>query len=568
MITKYRLSLLAGFAFAPAFSFPVFAQPAPSAATDVLANAPIPADVADAFPEIAGSDVPFDTDYRVGSLVNGMRYIIRSNATPPERGSVRLWVDFGSVAESETERGFAHFIEHMAFNGSTNIPEGEMVRLLEREGLSFGADTNASTGFDTTIYQLNLPRNDVELLETALMLMRETAGNLTFDDEAVEREKGVILSERRVRDTYQLQSTVDRLGFLYPGSAVSERLPIGLIETLEAADGAALRALYERYYRPENMAIVVVGDFDADAVEAAIEGQFSDFAGAPRLDRPAFGPVEIGLAGQTSIFLDPALGESVTVSRHGSWLDESDTLASRREGLLRGVGYAIITRRMQRIARQEDPPFRGARLGTSSFFREGRTTTLSVQAADGEWRRALEAAQQEYRRALQYGFTQAEVDEQLANVRTALVNSVDGAATRSNGGFVSAALRLLRNGRVPSTPESGQAFFEEIEPEITPTAIMAALASQLVPLDNPLIRFEGRTAPEGGEAALRSAWEAGLREDITAGDAADAVAFAYTDFGAPGEVVSEPDGRAPRHPGSAFRKWRKVEPQADRAGRR
>ncbi|KLI63063.1 peptidase M16 [Aurantiacibacter marinus] len=499
----------------------------------------VPADVLASFPELADSDLPFDTDYRVGMLGNGLRYIVRSNATPPERASVRLWVDFGSAAEGEDERGYAHFIEHMAFNGSTNIPEGEMIRLLEREGLAFGADTNASTGFDTTLYKLDLPRNDLELLDTALMLMRETAGNLIFDDEAVEREKGVILSERRVRDTYQLQSTVDNLSFLYPGSAVSNRMPIGLTETLQAADGDALRALYQRHYRPENMALVIVGDFAADVMEAAIQEWFDDFEGPPRLDPPTFGPVDTALSGQSRIFLDPALSERVDVSRHGDWLDEPDTFASRRDSLMRQIGYAIVSRRLQRISRQEDPPFRGARLGTSEFFREGRTTTLSVQAADGQWSQALAAAQQEYRRALEFGFTQGEIDEQLANARTAFENSVDGAATRSNAAFVSTALGLLRNDRVPITPEAGLAFFEAVAPDLNPVSVMAALAAHLVPLNDPLIRFVGRTAPDGGETEIRSAWETSQTSRIIAGDIVEAAPFAYTDFGAPGEVVAD-----------------------------
>ena len=136
---------------------PAFAQPAP-ADESVWA-----------FEE---SDLPVDPDYRFGRLDNGMRYIVRHNATPAGQGMVWLRFDGGALFEGEDERGYAHFVEHMAFNGSTRVPEGEMVKLLEREGLAFGADTNASTGFDQTLYKLNLPRNDPALLGTALMLMR------------------------------------------------------------------------------------------------------------------------------------------------------------------------------------------------------------------------------------------------------------------------------------------------------------------------------------------------------------------------------------------------------------
>ena len=152
------------------------------------------------------SDIAPDPAFRFGRLDNGMRYVVRANATPKGTAAVRMEVSAAALDESEAERGYAHFVEHMAFNGSTSVPEGEMVRLLEREGLAFGADTNASTGFDRTTYMLDLPRNDPALLDTALMLMRETASELTFAPEAVERERGVLLAEMRDRNTWQFRN--------------------------------------------------------------------------------------------------------------------------------------------------------------------------------------------------------------------------------------------------------------------------------------------------------------------------------------------------------------------------
>jgi zinc protease len=138
-----------------------------------------------------------------------------------------MQIDAGSLDEADSERGYAHFVEHMAFNGSTNVPEGEMVRLLERNGLAFGADTNASTGFDTTTYMLDLPRNDPALLDVALMLMRETASELTFDASAIDRERGVVLSEWRRGDNFQRRRSEQQLDFLLPGSLAASRSPIG-----------------------------------------------------------------------------------------------------------------------------------------------------------------------------------------------------------------------------------------------------------------------------------------------------------------------------------------------------
>ena len=509
---------------------PAFAQPPTVTAAAVSAEHQWP---------FAKSDLPRDPSYRFGRLPNGMRYIIRPNATPKGTAMVQFWVDAGSLEETPAERGYAHFIEHMAFNGSTHVPEGEMVKLLERKGLAFGADTNASTNYDVTLFKLDLPKNDPGLLDTALMLMRETASELTFDPAAVDREKGVVLSEMRVRNTYALRDAIDSIDFAYPGSRFADRLPIGTEQSIQHATADGLRAFYRRAYRPENTALIVVGDFDADAVEAAIREHFADWKPAPPAAHPTPGPIPFKRAGLTDVYIDPALAERVTVARNGPWLHERDTVAQREEDILRQIGYGIVNRRLQRLSRQADPPFRSAGLSTGDVFKVGRTTTLVVDAAEGEWRRGLAAAEREYRRALMYGFTPAEVAEQVANIRTAVENQAAGAATRPNSTFVAASLALLQDDKIPTTPESGLERFRAYAPRITPAKVLAALKSELVPLDNPLIRFEGRTPPKGGAAAIRAAWNAGMAAKLGHESEAKLGGFGYTDFGPPGKIVSD-----------------------------
>ncbi|WP_309646323.1 insulinase family protein, partial [Phenylobacterium sp.] len=149
----------------------------------------------------ARSDLAPDPDIRFGALPNGMRYAIRKQSIPPGQAALRLRFDAGSLMETDKQQGIAHFLEHMAFNGSKTVPEGDMIKILERLGLAFGADTNASTDFDETVYKLDLPRTDDETVDTSLMLLREAAGNLTLDPAAIDRERGVVLSEERARDT-------------------------------------------------------------------------------------------------------------------------------------------------------------------------------------------------------------------------------------------------------------------------------------------------------------------------------------------------------------------------------
>ena len=195
---------------------------------------------------VALTDVTPDPSIRYGTLPNGMKYAIKRNAFPKGAAAVRLQFEFGSIGESAEERGLAHFIEHMAFNGSTNVPEGEMVKILERQGLKFGPDTNAMTGFDKTVYMLDLPKADESHLDTAMMLMREVASEVKFDPAAVDRERGVILGERRVRDTYQLHQVIDQIGFQLPGAPYANRLPIGTEAVLKTAPAARIKNLYQR----------------------------------------------------------------------------------------------------------------------------------------------------------------------------------------------------------------------------------------------------------------------------------------------------------------------------------
>lgn len=485
------------------------------------------------------SDIAPEPQYRFNRLPNGLRYIIRRNANPKGTAMVRLEIAAGSLDENPAERGFAHFVEHMAFNGSTNVPEGEMVRLLERNGLAFGADTNASTGFEATTYMLDLPRADAKLLDVALMLMRETASELTITPEAVARERGVILAEMRDRNTWQMRNGMDQAKFLHSQALYPERFPIGVAETINAATAEALREFWRREYVPGHATVIVIGDFDPAVVEKAIVARFGSWQPKPFATQPDPGPVDTRAAGRTEIYIDPAPSERVTASRHGRWLDGPDTAAQRRENLLRQIGYAIVNRRFLRIVRQPDPPFRGAGFGTGDVFRTGRTTNLIVDTIDGRWRRGLIAAGIEYRRALQYGFTAGEVAEQVANIRTSSQDAAASAETRSNGALMGAVFDLLRNDIVPGSPQGALQRLEAFIPQITPEAVHAAMKREAVPLKDPLLRFQGRREPQGGAKAIRSAWDEAMRAPLTRGAEVASSGFAYNDFGPPGAVASD-----------------------------
>lgn len=485
------------------------------------------------------SDVPVDPGYRFGKLPNGMRYVIRQNATPKGTALVRMQIDAGSLDETDGERGYAHFIEHMAFNGSTHVPEGEMVKLLERDGLAFGADTNASTTYQRTVYKLDLPRNDPALLDTALMLMRETASELTISPGAVDRERGVVMAEMRDRNGFQLKNYADQVDFLLPGSRLGKRLPIGTHESLQGATAEGLRAFWKREYVPAHTTVFVIGDFDPDLVEAKLRERFADWQPAPAEPQPKAGPMSPKLVDKADVYIDPALSERVSVSRKGKWLDEPDTLAQRRENLLREIGYAIVNRRLLRRGREADAPFRSAGFGTDDLFKEGRSTDLQVDTVDGKWRRGLVEAGKEYHRAMAYGFTLAEVAEQVAIVRTASRNAASAESTRSNSALMDAVMALVNDDRVPDTPGNSANRLEAFIPQITPDAVLAAIKRDALPLDKPLIRFQGRVPPADGPAGLRSAWSEAMSAPVSPPEQKAAASFGYTDFGPAGKVVRD-----------------------------
>jgi zinc protease len=513
-----------------AIASPLAAQDAP---VETVGTAPKPV-----WP-FEASDIEVDPGFTFGVLDNGMRYILRQNATPEGTALVRMRIASGSLDETDEERGLSHLLEHMAFNGSKAIPEGEMIKLLEREGLAFGADTNASTDFEAITYLLNLPRNDEALLDTALMLMRETASELTIAEDAVERERGVVLAEKRDRDGFELRAYEDNVEFIAPDARFGDRLPIGTAEVLTRASAGQVRALYERTYTPANTVLVIVGDFPVAVMEAKLRARFADWRGGPAPADPVTGPVNVALQGLTDIHIDPALSESVTITRFSDWRDEPDTLANRERELLRNVGYAIVNRRLGRLASGPDAPFRDANFGSGDLFKDARSTNIWVSSVDGEWQKGVLAAAQIVNQALTFGFTQAEIDEQLANIRTALERNILSADTRSNAALVGQALNLIENERIPSAPAYVLDQFTRVEPGITPDNVLAALRENAAPLENPLIRFQGRAAPAGGADALRSAFAEGKALPISAPADTGPVEFGYKDFGPPGQVIAD-----------------------------
>jgi zinc protease len=484
----------------------------------------------------ARSDIAADPEIRFGSLPNGMRYAIRRQTIPPGQAALRLRVDAGSLMEAEDQQGLAHFLEHMAFNGSKAVPEGDMVRILERLGLAFGADTNASTSLEETVYRLDLPRTDAEPMDTSLMLLREAVGNLLIEPAAVDRERGVVLSEERSRDTPSYRVYRQRLEFLLRGQLPPKRMPIGEPEVLRSAPASRIADFYRRYYRPERTVLIAVGDFDVAAMEAKIRARFSDWqAEGPPGENPDLGQIaRRGL--EAKLVVETGVQESLQIA----WIAPPDftfdTVAKRRRDVIERLGFSVLNRRFNRIGRAADPPFLGAGAFKGDEYDAAEITMVSVNVKPGRWRDALAAVEQEQRRIVRHGVRPEELEREIAEIRAAMQAAVAGAATRRPGTLAGDILNSLQDDYVVTNPAQELEIFEAAVKGLTADQVSAVMKDALQG-EGPLIFAVSPTPIDGGEATLLAAFEASRKVAVEAPAAGARAAWPYERFGAPGKVA-------------------------------
>jgi zinc protease len=465
---------------------PAFAE-APLAKADTTSPAPAAAQATATAWGHTSPDIKADESIRYGVLPNGMKYAIQHNETPKGSAAVRMHVNVGSIAEAENERGLAHFLEHMAFNGSKNVPEGEMVKILERQGLSFGADTNAYTSFDETVYKLDLPKTDDATVDTALTLMRETGSNLTIAPAAVDRERGVVLSEMQFRNSPQLRQIENILQFGLPDTPFGKRFPIGTAEVLKTAPAARIKDFYQRYYRPENTSLVVVGDFDIDAMEAKIKARFADWKGTGvagvAMDRGKVNPARPLAVGT---FNDPTIANAITLSITRPFVREDDSIAKSRVDMAKYIASAVMGKRFDKLAQAADAKLVGGSVSFEDQFNVTSITSLSVIPKEGDWKNGLMTGEQELRRALQFGFTQSEIDEQLANLDTYFSDAAKQAATRRSVNLADGILGSLGKKAIITTPKHDLEIYQTVRPDLTLAAINGAIRSAFGQVPNAL----------------------------------------------------------------------------------
>ena len=486
------------------------------------------------------SDLPVDTAITYGELSNGLRYAVRENDTPTQTATLLMRIDTGSLNETDETRGLAHFLEHMAFNGSENIPEGEMTKRLERYGLAFGADTNASTGFNETTYQLELPEVTEEMLDVTLNIMRETAERLLLDPEAIEKERGVIQAERRARSNPAFKAFLDQLDFYAGHTILPDRLPIGTEATIDTITPEQFRDFYQRYYRPEKTFITLVGDMKPEFAIQKIEQYFGDWVNPGGISAGI--DVEIESEAITSsrarVYSDPEIQTSVNLAVLKPVEDDSDTAANRKEGLIESLGNSMLNRRLGKMARLENSAFITAGVGRSNFFDVAEVSSLTVNAQPDNWDAALAQGEQALRQALEFGFSQAELDEQLANIENSLEVAVQTSPTRRTPRLARQIMGAFGNESVVTTPQTSLERFVMNKPDVTLEAVTKAFRESWEGLDAaPQLYMQTSTNIEDGEAKLEAAYAASKKNPVEARAEEAKLIFAYDDFGPAGKVA-------------------------------
>lgn len=453
------------------------------------------------FAQFAPSDsVPLDNRVKTGQLENGMTYYIQRNPKPEDKLELRLAIKAGSMQENENQLGLAHFVEHMAFNGSEHFEKNELISYLQSIGVAFGSDLNAYTSFDETVYMLPIPTDDEEKIKNGFQVMRDWAGGLLLNSEDIDEERGIVVEEwrtgqgvdQRMRDAY--------LPVLLHESRYANRLPIGDMDIIREAEEEVIRDFYIDWYRPELMGIVAVGDVDPAKVEAMIKDYFGDLVNPREAPDRVYYDVPDHKENFIKIISDEEAPGIQVQLYYKHQPVATETYQDYKDRILRTMVGGMLTQRLDEIRQKPDAPFifAGARYGKLVKSLEFFTTSGVV--GPGKTREGLRSFLEENRRAVQHGFTTPELERVKRSLLNSAENSfkeMDKAESRSLvGRYVSHFL----NETFADNPAHRYRFYQEVIPEITLDEVNA-MVKRLVREDNTVVIV---TAPEKDKESLPS----------------------------------------------------------------
>ncbi|MCF7688007.1 MAG: insulinase family protein [Cephaloticoccus sp.] len=490
------------------------------------------------FPHEA-SDLTPDPAAHFGTLPNGIRYVIYPNQEPQGRASLRLLVLAGSLMENEDQRGLAHFLEHMAFNGSTHYPPGTMVEFFQRMGMSFGGDTNAMTSFDRTQYLLELSHADETTLTEGVQVLGDYADGLLLLLPEIDKERGIIMSEKRARDSVAFRTFVARFEFMLGDTLLPKRLPIGVPEVIEKAPRDRFTEFWDTWYRPENLVIVAVGDFDPALVAGLISTRFAAItARAPSGPEPELGSVPQFAGVRTLFFPEPeAPATEVSLTKISPFLAEDDTAANRLKRLPRDIAVAMLNRRFGELAKKEGAPFSQARVGVQDAFRFLREASVELVCKPDQWQSALAVGEQELRRAMEHGFEPGELREVVATFANGLDQAVKSAGTRRSPVLANQIIGGMADRRVFTHPAEEQRLYQPVLAQLSQADCQAALRSAFGSPGLFVMVSGNVTIPGDANAAIADTLKKSRTVAVAARVAQTESVWGYTDWGPVGQVV-------------------------------
>lgn len=412
-------------------------------------------------------EIPTDPALITGTLDNGLQYFIRHNEKPEDRAELRLVVRAGSLQEDPDQLGLAHFVEHMAFNGTTHFEKNELVDYIESVGTRFGPDLNAYTSFGETVYMLQARTDSVPLLEKALLILEDWASGLRFDPEEINKERGVVISEWRSRLSPDQRMQQQYFPVLYEGSRYAERLPIGDPEIIDTADYPTIRRFYKDWYRPELMAVVAVGDVDTTWMKQEIIRRFSTLKNpaSPRSREEYLIPGHEETRVIRVTDEEAAFTRVQVLFKHPE--HEVDNLLDYREQLAHMLYNRMLNGRLFEVQQQQaDPPFTFAYSGYGGDLGNQDVYFISAMTAENRLLEGLRAVLKETYRARQHGFRQTELERKKAEIMRSVEQAAKEKDKQSSGGLAGSFVSMfLRDNPVPD-PEQRLEIYRRLMPTI------------------------------------------------------------------------------------------------------
>ena len=509
-------------------------KPAPAAKTDTATTKATPRP----WPQ-ATSDIAPESGATFGTLENGFRYIIYPNAEPPKRVSLRLHIAAGSLMEADDQQGIAHFLEHMVFNGSKDFTAAELVPKMQRLGIQFGAHVNAYTSFDETVYMLDLPDLSADTMKLAFTVMRDFGDGALLTREEIDNERGVILSEKVSRDSVGTRLMEQQFAKLLPDSLVARRFPIGIEDVIKSAPRERFVDLYSRFYTPERMTFIVVGDIDPKEMQGNIAKTFGSMANLEKPGKnPDLGPIKQPEGIETAVFADKEVTSTdVSLMLVRPYVEKPDTEATRSERITLDIAHSIIGRRFERLSKIEGSAIASGSASNQTLFSYLELGSIDVTAADDRWQEVVPILEQEFRRAIDHGFTGAELAEAKSNLLNAYEQQVKQKATRKSDGIATVLAKSINDNTVFSDPATDLEVARRALDAIDLEACHQALKKFWEAPGYHLV-LTTKEKPADAEKDLAALFEESRGKPVAAPVLRATQAFGYTDFGKPGSVVS------------------------------